>query len=91
MDAVIPAGVVEHLRKLAEEQTADPFRGGFTVENYCDALGVSAYRARKDLRVLLRKGLVRARTIGLTLNQANDLGFARGCSTTVYYLTDKKP
>lgn len=90
MDAMIPEGVIAHLRKLAEEQTADPYKGGFTVEHYCAALNVSAYRARKDLRVMLRKGILRPRTIGLTLAQANAQGFPRGCSTTVYYFTDVK-
>jgi len=90
MDAMIPAAVLEHLRELAEEQTIDPLRGGFTVEQYCEALGVSKYRARKDLRRLMRDGVLMPRTIGLDRNQSATLGHLRPANTTVYYLTERK-
>lgn len=90
MDAVIPAAVLQHLRELAEDQTVDPLRGGFTVEQYCEALGVSKYLARKNLRRLMREGVLIARTIGLDRNQSATLGHLRPANTTVYYLTERK-
>lgn len=89
METVIPADVLEHLRELIEEQTVDPLRGGFTIEQYEIAMGVSNYRARKDIKQLFRAGLIRPRTIGLTFNQALDMGITRACSMTVYHLTEK--
>jgi len=90
MDAVIPAGVIEHLRSLAEEQAVDPLRGGFTVEQYCEAMDVSTYRARKDLRRLIRDNVVVQRTIGLDRHQATTLGHLRPANTTVYFFTGGK-
>ena len=88
MDAVIPANVLEHLRKLAEEQTVDPLRGGFTQEQYANALGLSPYKASKDIKRLFRAGHIQPRTVGLTLSQSLQMGYTRACSTTVYHLVD---
>jgi len=89
MDAMIPVEVIRHLRELADEQTVDPLRGGFTVEQYCDALQVSAYKARKDLRRMVRDGVLVPRTIGLNRNQAAALGHLRPANTTAYFLRSK--
>lgn len=89
MDAMIPVEVIRHLRELADEQTVDPLRGGFTVEQYCDALQVSMYKARKDLRRMVRDGVLIPRTIGLNRNQATALGHLRPANTTAYFLRSK--
>jgi hypothetical protein len=91
MDAVIPDGVLAHLRNLAEQQAIDPLRGGFTIEQYCEALAVSVYKARKDLRNMVRDGVVKPKTIGLDRIQAQSLGHLRPANTTVYFFVGKKP
>lgn len=87
MDAVIPSEVLAHLRQLSDQQTVDPLRGGFTIEQYMDATDCSAYRARKDLRRMVRTGVVESRTVSINGAQAEELGYLGAGRTNAFYWT----
>ena len=87
MDAVIPDAVLAHLRQLSEQQTVDPLRGGFTVEQYMTATDCTTYRARKDLRHMVRTGVVESRTVSINAAQADELGYLAAGRTTAFYWT----
>ena len=87
MDAVIPPNVLEQLRELAQ-QSGDPLRGGWTTIQLARAMDLSHDAARDIVRRLMVQGLVTGRRVGISVEQAFELGYLGSCSIMVYHLKE---
>lgn len=87
MDAVIPAAVLEQLQELASS-SGDPLRGGWTTLQLAEAMDISQEAAREIVRRLAKQKLVTGRRVGISVEDAFELGYLGSCSIMVYHLKE---